>query len=197
VEGSARFANGYNGGTAHVISNPTENDGALIGYEKIDGEIPGCTEYSGWVTFCVVANFDKSDYSLESALRFEGQSADDWGQQLDVKDGDIVNVKLVYTHKGNGRQYNVVLKDVLPKGLEYIDGTTKIKNATHPELEMIAEGIASAGLNIGAYSGDSNAIIVFSAKVTRSDLQTITNSAEVITENDGVKFSLNDLTLIE
>lgn len=56
VKGSARLVNNVftagSGGTAISDDVVTEN-GALVGYSSINGEVPGCEQFSGWVNIRV------------------------------------------------------------------------------------------------------------------------------------------------
>jgi hypothetical protein len=56
IAGSARYYNNANvgaGGTALPDSVVDKNTGALIGYNAMDGNIPGCYQYSGYVLYKV------------------------------------------------------------------------------------------------------------------------------------------------
>lgn len=198
VENSANWAT-YNNGNPFVkpLENPTTGSGANL------GNIKGCTEYSGWVTFQVKINFD--DFSLDKSVRFNGQGASDWKKQIDAKTGDIVDFKLVYDHNGTGTQNNVTIVDKLPEGLEYVVGSTRIKNFLHQdypfvkdlnaELDTAERNITTTGLNIGNYVGNANAAVTFSARVTDAEKlaacgkNSLTNLATVYTEYDGTRSS--------
>ena len=55
----------HNGGEADGSGLPTKlfsEDGAYIGYNKLTGIIPGCTEYSGYITYTLVAEAGKLDF---------------------------------------------------------------------------------------------------------------------------------------
>ncbi|MDR0887353.1 MAG: DUF11 domain-containing protein [Candidatus Nomurabacteria bacterium] len=201
VKDSAFYSNVANG--SHVLTDPTTGNGAKLGYASMDGNIPGCMEYSGWVRFKVKVNFDKtSDYTLTKQVRFDGQGAQDWKPTLEAKAGDILNFKLVYTHTGEGTQEHVIIKDVLPAGLEYIKNSTTLANiSTKSEPngllkiddDKIGGSVVTNGIDIGGYTNKSTAVVMFNARVLDTSTQpicglnTITNRAKAITQNDGEK----------
>ena len=55
VDGTAKYYN--NAGTFNLTTSVFTNKGTLLGYEKMDGNIPGCIQYSGYLTFHVKAQF--------------------------------------------------------------------------------------------------------------------------------------------
>lgn len=177
---------------AKPLSDPTADGGALI------GDIKGGSRYAGWITFKVKINFDKLDYSLEQSVRLDGQGTEDWKPQIDVKTGDVVNFKLVYNRSGDGTQNNVTLKGALPEGLEYIVGSTRLKNTNYPDNPFVSSLnpdsdttekniVTTSGIQIGDYYGTASAIVTFSARITDAGSSSLKSTAEVITEYDGRK----------
>ena len=60
VEGSAKYFNTKDGKLRTFTLDANQlltSKGALLGYDKMDGKIPGCNQYSGYVTFHVKAQF--------------------------------------------------------------------------------------------------------------------------------------------
>ena len=196
VENSAQWA--QYGQAVKTISNPTVGNGASI------GSVQGCTQYSGWVTFKVKINYDnQNEFTLTNSVRHDGQGVDDWENSISAKTGDIVNFRLVYTQTGDVTRNNVIMRSQLPVGLEYIVGSARIANASHPNAPLVKDinpdadtetkNITTIGLNIGNYTNSSNAVITFSARVADANLlancgaNMLTNAAEVMTGADGKK----------
>jgi len=72
VAGSALFEN--NGmGTTKLPDSIVNNTGAKLGYDKLDGKIPGCFQYAGYVTVKVKAQVnqpqEKTDIDLAKTVR--------------------------------------------------------------------------------------------------------------------------------
>ena len=179
--GSALLENngiGKNGGIA--LSDKIVTEGVQIGYDALDGNVPGCYQYANYVTIKVKAVYDTS-YTVEKQVRKVGEK--DWKESVDANIGDEVEFQIVYKNTSNNTETGVTVKDVLPKGLEYVKGTTKLYNAGYPSGLTAEDKLTTSGLNIGSYTAGSNAIIRFSAKVVEDSLKcgenTLTNWGQV------------------
>lgn len=158
--------------------------GAPLGYNALDGKVPGCNEFAGYVTFRFVA--DQPNFEIKKQVRVAGTTA--WSENVTVKNGDTVDYQLEYKNTGTTKQNDVVLKDTLPKGLEYVTGSSYLKNASNPTAKKVSDNlVAASGINIGNYTDGSNAFVKFSAKVNTKDLvcgkNTLKNVASAHTNN--------------
>lgn len=175
VEGSAKlenngFANAANGGAQLSDAIVDAKDGGvLIGYDGLDGKIPGCYQYAQYVTIKVKAEFDYN-YTIEALVRLQGEK--EWQKTVEAKVGDRVEFLIEYTNTSNLTQSGVVIKDILPKNLEYTISSTKLKNAATGGqwVNVDEDHLVSGGLGIGSYTSGSNAIIKFKAKVVDNSL---------------------------
>lgn len=187
VPGSAKLYNKvFTGGTTLSDGIVTSN-GALVGYDKLDGKIPGCFEYSGYVTFKVKADAPKvADFSATKQVRKSGET--EWKKSIAVKPGDNVEYQISYKNTGATRQNNVTLRDTLPAGINYVDGSTYLRNGTNPNGLKISDNITKpVGVNVGDYSPNANAHVKFGAKVTGDNLvcgpNTLTNKVRVAVDD--------------
>lgn len=175
VYGSALWTNkgiGANGGVklSDEVATNASNGGVLVGYDKLDGNIPGCYEYSGYVTVRVKAVFD-TDFYVDKQVRLEGTK--EWSNHVNAKVGDRVEFQIEYknTGKKGDLHENVMIRDVLPKNLRYVANTTRIWNINHTGDAVIPDGdIIGRGINIGSYDPGANAFIRFTAEVVDEDL---------------------------
>lgn len=176
IYGSALLENegiGKDGGIKlgdNIITKKT-NGGVLIGYDDLDGCVPGGYEYQNYVTICVKAVFD-TDYRIENQVRLVG-GAEIWGSYVIAEIGDIVEFRISYKNiSTTDMQNQVAIRNLLPKSLEYVPDTTKIVNATYPNSTMLTPGeaIVTDGINIGNYGAGSNAYIYLRAKVVEDGL---------------------------
>ncbi len=166
------------------LSDNIVTSGATLGYNALDGKIPGCNEFAGYVTFRIKA--DQPNFDFSKQVRTAGTTT--WGESVAAKNGDTVDYQLEYKNTGTTQQNNVTLKDKLPKGLDYIKGSTYLINASNPSPKNVSDNIVTeGGLNIGDYTAGSNAFVKFSAKVNSKDLEcgkiTLKNIATVHTNN--------------
>ncbi|MDO4870645.1 MAG: DUF11 domain-containing protein [Candidatus Saccharibacteria bacterium] len=189
VEGSAKLT------TKKVSNVPLPfaemiGAGTLIGTYGRDGRVPGCNEFSGYVTyqFKVV----QPNFTIQKDVRVAGQT--NWTNDLkDVKAGDTLEYRVVYTNTGSITQNNVAIKDALPKGLTYVAGSAEMRNAAtngYTKLSASAEKYFQehGWIKIGNYEPGTNAIVRYKLKVETADnmncgVNTYTNIVSAVTEN--------------
>lgn len=137
--------------------------GTPIGYNKLDGNLPGCTEYSGYITFQVkTPDAPKPDFTLTKHVRAEGTTA--WAKSITVNPGTTVEYLLTYKNTGNTTQTNVVIKDSLPKGATYVKGSTTVNG------KSVADGVTTSnGINIGNQAAGATVQVIFKAKIASND----------------------------
>lgn len=197
----------YVPGSATVTSNGQVNGmtlpdaflttGTPLGYDALDGTLPGCNQYAGYVTykFTVV----QPNFTVEKTVSVDGGKT--FVKSGATTPGSTVMYKVAYTNTGSTQQDNVTLSDKLPSGVTYVNGTSLIANSkTSGKYEATSDGITTTGLNIGSYSpAGGNAFFRFSAKApTDSELKcgvnTFTNTARATTSG-GYKESTADITI--
>ena len=181
VYGSALLENngiGANGGVKlsdDIVKSVS--GGVLIGYDALDGKVPGCYEYANYITIKVKAVFD-SEYTIDKQVRLKDGEDKTWHDSLEVKVGDKVEYQLTYQNTSDSTQENVVIRDVLPANLQYVAGSTVLYNVNHPNglTSDTDDLVADNGINIGAYTAGSNAFIRFTAEVVDSSLECGSNT---------------------
>jgi len=165
--GSARYYNNAFGPTGIALPNSLfSSTGTLLGYDKLDGKIPGCFQYAGYITFTVTPKF--SNYTTTKQVRKLGDTT--WTNSVNVNPGDTVQYELSYKNTGETTQDNVTVKDTLPAGISYVPGTTMLKNGLYPNAKSVDDSLFKpSGLNIGSYAPDAAGYILFNAKVATND----------------------------
>lgn len=176
-------------------------NGVLIGSNDLDGHVLGGSQYDNCVTIMVKAVFG-TNFTVEQKVRLAGGSKEDWADTVDAKVGDKVEFRILYTNTSSEEQQNVAIKDILPENLEYVAGSSVIKNSNHPDGTKIdQDSLVENGIRIGSYGAGVNAYIYFTAEVVDEDLEqglnvltnwsqagvgdvTIQDSAEVRIQND-------------
>lgn len=174
IYGSALLSNdgiGANGLTLsdEIVTKAASNNGTLIGYDALDGRIPGGEDYASYVTIKVMVVFD-SDYTVEQKVRLAGD--DEWKYTVAAQIGDEVEFQIQYRNNGEHVHEDVMIKDVLPENLQYVNGSTKLFNSNHPTgTNILTDSVADYGINIGNYAEGANAYVRFTAKVVDNSLQ--------------------------
>ena len=159
-----------------IIKTLDDPDGVLIGYKQFaDGEIPGYFQYDQVVYIRVKAEYP--DYWLQQQVRLAGDKI--WKYNVEANVGDRVEFQIEYRNiDDEGRtQENVMIRDIIPMNMHYIDGTIMLYNSTYPE-GIIADGnqLFEQGVNIGSYGVKANAYIRFTAEVVDNSLEDGSNA---------------------
>lgn len=145
------------------------NGGTLIGFDALDGRVPGCYKYDNVVTIRVKVIYDTA-YTIENQVRLVGGDKT-WGNSVDAKVGDKVELRIAYKNNDTVDQMNVMIRDILPDGLKYIEGSTLLVNANYPDGGNVEQdNIITTGINIGGYTPGSNAFIRFQAEIVDENL---------------------------
>lgn len=187
---TADIALRYIKGSAKVTSNGAVNGkpisdslftagGSPIGYEALNGTLPGCDEYSGFITYTLVA--DAPGFTFAKDVRPVGTK--EWKDSISVNKGDKVEYRLSYKNTGTTEQKNVVFKDVLPQGVNYIKGETELINTGFPNGKKLDDSINNQGVNMGNYAAGSNSFLYLSATIDGEPCAVLTNTASVETNN--------------
>ncbi len=171
VPGSTKYYNNVNPSTGFNLPDSiVTNSGALIGYEQMDGNVPGCFQYSGIATFNIkiqgeqTANFEVTKQVRKHA---EGQTGN-WSKSVTANPGEKVDYLISYKNTGETTQNNVVAKDSLPTGLTYNNSTTKLFNASNPAPNGLTTSdnlVQPSGINIGNYASQNTALVTFTSTV--------------------------------
>ncbi|MBR2725845.1 DUF11 domain-containing protein [Candidatus Saccharibacteria bacterium] len=166
VGGSAKYNN--NLGTFAISNDVITANGAKLGYEKMDGNIPGCFKYSGVLTIDVKVHKSVST-KLTKQVRIKGTK--DWSEVVDAKIGDEVEYQIAYTNLLAAQVDNVMIRDVLPTNVTYVADSTYLYNSNYQSGVRLKDNtVVSSGINIGSYATNGNAYVRFTGKVTDKTL---------------------------
>lgn len=166
VEGSAKYTNSVLGTVA--LSNNIINSDVTLGYDKLDGRIPGCYKYDGQVTIQVKIHKSVTA-KLSKTVRLKGTK--DWKESVDAKIGEEVEFQIEYVNLLADQVNNVMIRDVLPTNLEYVADSTILYNSNHKNGTKVVENtLTTTGINIGSYGVKGNAYVRFTAKVINKSL---------------------------
>lgn len=158
-----------------IVTKAASNNGTLIGYDALDGKLPGCFQYSCYVTIRVRVVFDAT-YTVEQRVRLVGET--EWKTSIDAKIGDVVEYSLQYKNTSEDEYHeNVIIKDIMPNNMRYIPGSTVLYNSNHPDgLSIDQDSLITVGINVGHYYPGANAVVTFTAEIVDKDLQNGSNT---------------------
>lgn len=121
VPGSASIYNRFDETGRALPDTIVSSTGAQIGYDEMNGNLPGCFEYSAYVYIKV--KVQTNDLDISKVVRKGGTS--EWGETATVKPGDRVEWAILVQNKGSEVQNNVVSNDALPPHLEYVEDSAR------------------------------------------------------------------------
>lgn len=185
VAGSAKITSkgAVNGKT---LPDTLFTNGTALGYNALDGKLPGCEEFSGYVTYRFKVN--QPNFTVQKQVLTAGTGT--YSEKVAVKAGDTVDFRIEYKNTGTMQQDKVVIRDKLPAGMTYVAGSTKYAgSSTNGQYtEVKDETVTKQGIGIGSYAPNGNAFVKFSAKIASADalkcgMNTLTNTASADTEN--------------
>lgn len=189
IAGTARYFTNANPSNGYAISDSlASNAGAQLGYDKMDGNIPGCFQYSGILTFRVKVTTQKtSSFNVTKQVRKLGTT--EWKKSISVNPGDTVEYMLGYDNNGEVEHTDVNMRDILPSGITYVQNSTFLKNGSYPNGNNVANNdITTRGVSIGGYKPGANAFVKITAKVAdaknlKCGVNILTNVVRVSTAN--------------
>ncbi len=174
VEGSASLENKHfsskNGGLKLSDDLVKSEDGILIGYDALNGVIPGCYDYATYLGIEVKAVY-QPQFTVEKKVRIVGDSDKTWKKTVNAKVGDKVEFQIEYRNVDTKTQEHITIRDILPNNLSFVEGSAVLYNTTYPKgVKYDGHTLIDNGLRIGSYLGNSNAFMRFTAEVVDKDL---------------------------
>lgn len=193
VSGSLKYENNAFGAAGVALPESIfTSAGALLGYSQLDGKIPGCLQYAGYVTFTVKSQFSTATkFTVSKMVSKHGENK--WVESYAAQPGEIVDYLINYVNTSSSQQDSVTFRDTLPTGITYVNGSTIYGNAISPSGNKASDNIANGtGINVGSYASGANAWVIFSAQVANNDqlpvcgVETLTNTAKVTTGGSSI-----------
>ncbi|MBQ3293121.1 hypothetical protein IJG93_02345 [Candidatus Saccharibacteria bacterium] len=139
-------------------------EGTPIGFNKLTGVLPGCAEYSGYITYTLVA--ENIDSSLEKQVSLDGEN---WSDEVTAKPGDYVTYRVKFKNTGNTHLTNVIMKDAHDDGLTLRTGSTKVFDVDNEEGKEIDDIIDISGYNTGDAAPGALVRLIYQAQVNWDD----------------------------
>lgn len=100
--------------------------------------------------------------NLTMEVRKKDESEPKWTGKVYAVPGECVRFRIGIRNMSSEIFRNLTLRDILPTGLSYINGSTRIYNAKHPQEVTLSDNIITdMGVNIGDYAPGANAWIYF------------------------------------
>lgn len=180
VRGSARIHN------ASTLNNEKLDDeglfgkkgGVFLGYNQW-GLLPGCNEYSGNVTFRI--KVDKAGFSMNKTVSKD--AANNYQNSIEAVPGETLDFKIHFKNTGTTLIRNVMVYDLLGKGMTFVPGTTRIFNAAHPDGPFEKDNLFKNGFIIGDYGPGREATLTYKVKILDDETIFPCNETVVVENN--------------
>lgn len=184
VPASAKIHSGGAVNGRVMPSSLFNESGTYLGWSDLDGVLPGCADFAGYVTYDLVADYPNFEMSKKVSV------GNGFVDNAKAKPGAEIEYKVTYKNTGTVNQSNVVMKDTLPKGVSLIKGSGKLINTSNPNGKSIADNMFTNGINIGNYGPNSTATVTYKLKIDSADklecgVNRLNNIAKVETQNGG------------
>ena len=147
-----------------MSTNLFSPDGTYIGFNKLNGAVPGCAEYSSHITYTLVA--DKVDSTFSKMISLDGEN---WNKEVTAKPGDYVTYRVAFQNTGNTNLTNVIMKDVHDAGLTLRSGSTKVFDLDNPNGKEIDDILDISGYNTGDALAGELIQVTYQAQVARDN----------------------------
>ena len=102
--------------------------------------------------------------NLTMEVRKKDEAESIWGDSVYATPGECIRFRIGIRNMSSEIFRNLTLRNISPTGLSYINGSTMIYNAKHPQGVTLSDNIIiDMGVNIGDYAPGANAWIYFDA----------------------------------
>lgn len=150
VAGSTKW---YPNGTTVGTNVP---DGVVSTSGLDIGDIQGCWNYAGFITFLVDVK-GQAQLVMDKKVAHPGDAT--WRDEITAIAGDQVAYSVGISNEGNATAEAVTVKDQLPLYMSYETGTTYLYTKEHPEGIKQADTLFSTGLSLpNVVNGADNSV---------------------------------------
>lgn len=165
----------YIPGTAYRRHNTGTNANPIWVTERISDNVVSASGYTFstmnpcWnfqETITVQARVRANALTINKQVKIEGGST--WLTSVDAQPGQTVAYLITFTNVGNTTLRDVLIRDNMPPRMEYIPGSARLFNTTHPNGVVISDLLIQGGVNVGDYSPGANAQVRFQARVPQA-----------------------------
>ena len=184
----------HNGGAANGSVLSTDlftKEGTPIGYNKLTGTLPGCAEYSGHITYTLVA--EKTEAVLSKQVSLDGEN---WADSVTAKPGEFVTYKIQFKNTGNTNFTNVIFKDVHDENLLLRSGSIKVFDLDNVDGKVIDDILDISGYNVGDVLNGALVQIIYQMQVREGTAACGKNLQNTITASYNSTENISDTTTV-
>lgn len=150
------------------------------------GDIQGCWDYSGFITFAFKTKTKvvPANLTLQKTVKNVSKGQTSFVESVSAAKSEKVQFKIETANNGGSDAENVVVSDLLPADLSVVPGSAKLDKSG--VLSNISEAnLLASGVNIGNLAVGEKATILFEATAPASIAvaKTVVNTAKVTSGN--------------
>lgn len=165
IPGSAIMYNNKAFKNGVKLSDSIVTTGALIGDDKLDGELPGCFEYEASVQIRVkIIPQEPTDADIDFSKQVRIKGDKEWKEVVEAQPGDHVEWLMTTEIIGEGQMDNIVVRDQPAPNTTLVSGTVKRIDASRNQT--LQDGpLFDGGYDLGSYAAGSGFYTMFESKV--------------------------------
>jgi len=168
VPGSIKWFAEGNTATNATLPNGQSGDEIITSTGINLGNIQGCWEHIGYVTFLfTTTSVAQANVSVNKTVRNVTIGETAYVKSNYAKPGDILEYDVLVSNTGDGTAKNLYMTDAIPAGVTYISGSTTVGGV------VVANGITGDGISLGDLAAGKTLDVRFRVTVG----QTVTNGA--------------------
>lgn len=161
VPGSAKL---LRGSSSYALSDSIVSSGAPIGYQSMNGELPGCFGYAALVEVTVnIIPEQSNELQLVKQVKNVGDTSG-WHKEVTSKPGQEEQWMLTTKNVGLDQLTDVSVRDILPPHVALVPGSVKIVNADQQSYAQADAPLFGNGLNLGTYPSGGGRYVMFKTR---------------------------------
>lgn len=144
-------------------------DGIITASGLNIGDIKGCWQYAGYITFLVrikPVEIKLPSLKMTKTVRNMTLNQTAFVKENAAQAGDILEYKIEYLNSGEGSAKNVVVRDILPANTQYIvDSAIIFDNGSESKL---SDSLVGDGITIASIDANKGGHIIFKVRVSQN-----------------------------
>lgn len=163
IPGSATLYNNGPFANGTPLSDSIVTTGAAIGYDALNGNLPGCFDYASVAQIRVkITPKAVPALKLTKEVRLKGDTT--WHKSIKTKPGDTVEWLLTGYNSGASDLNHIVVSDVLPPNVSLVTGSVKWID-TSQNAAQSDKPLFDGGIDVGNYAPGGGFYILFATTV--------------------------------
>jgi uncharacterized repeat protein (TIGR01451 family) len=150
------------------VSDTIVTTGAPIGYDALNGNLPGCFDYEAVVQVTLTVT-PKPVTNLQLVKEVKKVGDKEWKKEVSAKPSEEVQWLLTTKNIGNAQLTNVAVRDILPPHVELVPNSVRIID-TNQDTKQQDTPLFKNGLGLGTYPSAGGRFVIFNTK-TKGDFE--------------------------